>query len=323
MTNNRIVLNLLFLSLILVSQGIEAADYPNRPIRFIVPFTAGAGLDSIARLMSPRLSEGLGQRIVVDNRPSASGILGTQLAAQAPADGYTFAIGNVGTHAANAAFIKRLPYDPARDFIPVTQIARVSEIMLVHPSVPARTVKEFIALAKARPGEITFGSSGQGTTPHLAAVLFQTMTGTRLLHVSYRGIAPALVDLMAGQTNLVFSNIISGLPHVKSGKLRGLGVTSAKRSLVAPDLPTVMESVPGYEEYNWYGIFLPAGTPRRIVSTLNSEVVRVLRTPEINNRLTKSGAEVVGTTPEEFSRFIQKERDKYIKMVKASGMQVE
>jgi len=323
MVSHQTSLRAIIISVALVSVDIAAAEYPVRPVRFVVPFSAGAGLDSIARLISPQLSASLGQRFVVDNRPSASGILGTQIAAEAAPDGYTIVIGNVGTQAANAAFIKNLPYDPGRDFTPVTQIARVTEIMLVHPSVPAKSVKQFIELAKARPGEVTFGTSGRGTTPHLCAFLFQSMTGTRLLHVSYKGIAPALRDLMSGQTNLVFSNIISGFPYVKSGRLRGLAVTSEKRSPVAPELPTIGETVPGYKEYNWYGIFVPARTPKEIVDILNREVVRALHSKEVGDRLTRSGAEIVGSTAEEFSRFVSAEREKYIKLVRSSGTRIE
>jgi tripartite-type tricarboxylate transporter receptor subunit TctC len=298
----------------------RGADYPARPIRLVVPFAAGAGLDSIARLLAPKLSERLGQRIVIDNRPSASGIVGTEIAAQSPPDGYTIAIGNVGTHAANIALFKKLPYDPEKDFIALAQIARVPELMVVHPSVPARSVAEFIALAKVKPGQLTFGSTGQGTTPHLSAILLQSLAGISMVHVPYKGIGPVLVDLMAGQINVAFGNILSTMPHVTSGKLRALGVSSAARVPSAPSVPAIMETVPGYEDYNWYGIFAPVGTPQHIVRVLNAGIVHVLQQPEIRDRLVAGGAEVMAGTPQEFDAFVRKERKKYAKIIKESGI---
>lgn len=297
-----------------------AADYPDRPIRFIVPFSPGGGLDIVARLIAPKLSERLHQQVIVDNRPGASGTLGTTIAANATPNGYTFSIGNVGTHAADVSLYKKLSYDPVKDFTPITQIARVTELLVVNPSLPVHSVKELIALAKSKPGQLNFGSSGRGTTPHLAAILFNSMTQIDMVHIPYKGIAPALTALIGGQINMCFSNIISVLPHVNAGRLRALGVSSAKRSRVAPEIPTIAEAgVPGYEIYNWYGIFVPRGTPQDIVGLLNREIVAVLQSKEISDRLTSAGADIITSTPEEFGRFVREEVAKYARVVKAGG----
>jgi len=224
----------------------------------------------------------------------------------------------------NVSLFKKLPYDAVKDFAPVTLIGRVPEMLVVHPALPAANVRELIALAKAKPGELAFGSAGAGSPPHLAGELFQFLAKVKLVHVPYKGSAPALADLIGGQISMYFSNILSAVPFVKSGRLRGLGVTSEKRSVVAPEIPTIAESgLPGYEDYNWYGILAPKGTPRAILTQLHADIVQVVRGRDMEERLTKDGAEVIASTPDEFARFIREEIDRYARIVKASGLRAE
>jgi tripartite-type tricarboxylate transporter receptor subunit TctC len=313
-----------FIVLLLPLSGFAATadNYPNRPVRLIAPFSAGGGVDIVARLLAQKLTEKWGQQVVVDNRTGATGIIGTDLAAHAPADGYTLLVGNAATHAVNVNLFRKLPYDAVKDFAPVTLIGRVPEMLVVHPALPATTVKELIALAKTRP--LTFGSAGAGSPPHLAGELFQYLAKVKLVHVPYKGSAPALADLIGGQINMYFSNILSAVPYVKAGRLRGLGVTSQKRSVVAPEIPTVAESgLPGYEDYNWYGILAPKGTPKAVVTKLHADIVQVVKGQDMEERLTKDGAEVIASTPDEFARFIRTEIDRYARIVKASGLRTE
>lgn len=290
----------------------------------IAPFPAGGGVDIVARIIGQRLAEKWGQQVVVDNRTGASGIIGTEIAAGAAPDGHTLIMGNVATHAVNITLFKRLPYDPVRDFAPVTLVAVVPEMLALHPAVPANSVKELIALAKAKPGQLTFGSSGRGTPPHLAAELFKTLAGVDLVHVPYKGSAPALADLMGGQITMYFGNILSVVPLVKSGRLKALGVTSSRRSRVAPDVPAIAEAgLPAFEDYNWYGVLTRVNTSRPIIDKLNQAIVQILRTPDVAQRLEQQGADVIGNTPEEFAKFIRSEIDKYARVVKASGLRAE
>jgi tripartite-type tricarboxylate transporter receptor subunit TctC len=299
-------------------------DYPSRPVRLIAPFPAGGGVDIVARQLAQKLSEKWGQQVVVDNRSGATGIIGTELAARSNPDGYTVIMGNVATHAVNVSLYKKLPYHPIKDFAPITLVARVPEALVVHPSLPVTSVKDLVALASKKPGALTVGSAGYGSPPHLAAELFQLLAKVQFVHVPYKGSTPALIDLIGGQISLYFSNILSATPHVKSGKLRGLGVTSAKRSAVLPDLPTIAEAgVPKYEEYNWYGMLAPAGVPGPVLKKLHGDFVAVLRSPEVEQRLIADGAEVIGNTPQEFARFIRVEVDKYANVVKQRGLKGE
>ncbi len=299
-------------------------SYPIRPVRLIAPFSAGGGVDIVARLVAQRLSEKWGQQVVVDNRTGATGIIGTDLAAHATPDGYTLLMGNAATHAVNVSLFKKLPYDAVRDFVPITLVGRVPEMLVVHPALPAASVQELIALAKAKPGELTFGSAGSGSPPHLAGELFQSLAKIRLVHIPYKGSAPALTDLIAGQINMYFSNILSAVPYVKGGRLRGLGVTSAKRSVVAPDIPAIAEAgLPGYEDYNWYGVLAPKGTPKAIVDKLHTDIVQVVKSRDVEDRLTKDGAEVIANTPAEFAKFIRDEIQKYAQIIKQSGLRTE
>ena len=298
--------------------------YPSRPVRLIAPFPAGGGVDIVARQLAQKLAEKWGQQVVVDNRTGATGIIGTDIAARATPDGYTVIMGNVATHAVNVSLYQKLPYDPVKDFSPITLVARVPEVLVVHPSLLAATVKELIALAAKKPGSLTVGSAGYGSPPHLAAELFQLLGKVQFVHVPYKGSTPALTDLVGGQINLYFSNILSATPHVKSARLRALGVTSAKRSLVLPDVPTIAEAgVPKYEEYNWYGMLAPAGVPAPVLKKIHGDLVAVLHSPEVTQRLAADGAEVIGNTPQEFARFIRAEIDKYANVVKQRGLKAQ
>jgi len=317
---------ILVVVLLIFAVSVSAAEntYPSRPVRLIAPFSAGGGVDIVARLVAQRLSEKWGQQVVVDNRTGATGIIGTDLAAHATPDGYTLLMGNAATHAVNVSLFKKLPYDAIRDFVPITLVGRVPEMLVVHPALPASTVQELIALAKSKPGELTFGSAGSGSPPHLAGELFQSLAKIRLVHIPYKGSAPALTDLIAGQINMYFSNILSAVPYVKGGRLRGLGVTSAKRSVVAPDIPAIAEAgLPGYEDYNWYGVLAPKGTPKAIVDKLHTDIVHVVKSTDVEDRLTKDGAEVIANTPAEFAKFIREEIQKYAQIIKQSGLRTE
>jgi tripartite-type tricarboxylate transporter receptor subunit TctC len=315
---------LMFVGLLTAVSLPAAEQYPRRPVRLIAPFPAGGGVDIVARQIAQKLSESWGQQVVVDNRTGATGIIGTDLAAKATADGYTLIMGNVATHAVNVSLYKKLPYDPVKDFAPITLVARVPEILVVHPSLAATSVKELVALARAKPGQLTVGSAGRGSPPHLAAELFQWLAKVQFVHVPYKGSSPALADLIGGQINLYFSNILSATPHVKSGRLRALGVTGAKRSAVMPEVPTIAEAgVPRYEEYNWYGLLAPKGTPAAVLAKVHRDVVGVLRAPEVEERLIKDGAEVIGNTPQEFARFIRSEIDKYASVIKERGLRAD
>ena len=295
--------------------------YPSKPIRYIVPFPPGGGQDLVVRALAPRLTEALGQTVVVDNRAGAATMVGAELAAKAAPDGYTVFNGSNTTLAINPNLYAKVPYDPIRDFVAVVQIASLPNLLVVHPSLPVRTVKELAALALRRPGELNYGSSGTGTPAQLAGVMFGDAAHAKLVHIPYRGTGPALTALLSGETQIMFSSITSTLPFAKSGRLRAIAVTGARRSQAAPELPTVAEAAfPGFEATTWYGMFVPAGTPATIVAKLNSEVVKVLRVPEFRDWLVAEGADPVGGTPEELAAFVKAELVKYAKIVKDSGM---
>jgi len=307
-----------------LSVATVCAQYPTRPVRLIAPFPASGGVDIVARQIAQKLSERWGQQVVVDNRPGATGIIGTDLAAKSAPDGYTILLGNVATQAVNVSLYSHIPYDPVRDFAPITLIARVPEMLIVNPSMAVTSVKDLIALAKAKPKQLTFGSAGACIPPHLAGELFQSLANVQFVHVPYKGSAPALTDLIGGQINMYFANILSAMVHVKAGRLRALGVTSAKRSIVAPDVPTIAEAgLTGYEEYNWYGLLAPHGTPKPVVDTLYQNTIAVVRSADLQERLTRDGAEVIASKPEEFAKFIRSEISKYAKVIKTRGLRVE
>jgi len=298
-----------------------AQAYPSKPIRYIVPFPAGGGQDLVVRALAPRMSEALGQTVIVDNRPGAATMVGAELAAKSPPDGYTVFNGSNTTLAINPNLYSKVPYDPLKDFAAVTQIASLPNLLVVHPSLPVRTVKELAALARNRPGQLNYGSSGTGTPAQLAGVMFGDEAHAKLVHVPYRGSSQALTALISGETQMMFGSMTSTLPFVKSGRLRAIAVTGAKRSLAAPDVPTVAEAAfPGFEAVTWYGLFVPAGTPAAIVSKLNAEVVKILRAPDFRDWLVAQGADPVGSTPDELAAFVKTELVKYAKIVKDSGM---
>jgi tripartite-type tricarboxylate transporter receptor subunit TctC len=293
-------------------------------VRLVVPFTPGGSTDILARAVGQKLSESWGQPVVVDNRPGAGGIIGMETVAKAAPDGYTLVMGHIGTLAANPALYKTLPYDPVKDFAPVTLIARVPNVLVVGPAVPSRSVAELIALAKAKPGKLDYGSGGNGSAAHLATEYFKLKAGVDLQHIPYKGTAPALQDLLGGQIALMITGLPPVLPHVKAGKLRILGVASAQRLRQFPEIPTIAESgVPGFEATQWYGILAPAATPKEIVAKLNREFVKALRDPAVGEKLAGEGADPVGDTPGEFAAFIASEIDLWGKVIRATGAKAE
>ncbi len=298
-----------------------AQDYPTRPIRFVVPFPASGGGDIIIRALSQRLSERLGQAVVVDNRSGAGGNLGTEIVARAAADGYTLVMANVSPMAINTSIYTKLPYNPLTDFTPISLVASFPNILVVHPSLPATSVKELIAFARARPGQLTYASSGAGSTTHLSAAFFKSQAKLELTHVPYKGGGQVLIDLIAGHVSMYFSSVPGALPHVRAKRLRGLGVTSLTRSSAAPETPTLAESgFPGFEAATWIGAAAPAGLARPIVNRLNSEIVDIMRTPDMRERLVSQGAEPQTTTPEQFATYIKSEITKWAKIVRDTGI---
>jgi tripartite-type tricarboxylate transporter receptor subunit TctC len=309
---------------VLTASGALGADaYPSRPIRIVVPYPAGGPIDITVRVIGPRLSESLRQPVVIDNRGGAGGTIGADLVAKSAPDGYTL-LGCSTGNTINASLVPGLPYDFVRDFAPVTMVVIITSILVVNPAVPARSVQELIALAKAKPGQLSYASTGNGTPTHLAAELFKTMAGVNLLHVPYKGAAPAVVDLLGGQVQLSFISAPGVMPHVKSGRLRALAVTNAKRSQLLPDLPTIAEAgLPGYESEGWHGLCAPARTPPAIVDTLYRETAAALRIPEVASLLASGGAEPAGMPPAPFAALIRNEVSKWAKVVKATGMKID
>jgi tripartite-type tricarboxylate transporter receptor subunit TctC len=308
----------------MATMGLACAQqYPTRSIRLVVPSSPGGGTDISARIIAPKLSEYLGQQIVVDNRPGAGTMIGGEIVSRAAPDGYTLLMG-VSTLAINPAMYKKMPYDALRDFAPISQAVSLPNVVVSHPSVPAKNVKELIALARSRPGQLTFASAGVGTSPHLSMELFLVMAGLKMVHVPYKGSGPGAVDTVAGHVALMAPNMLTALPYIRSGRLRAFGVTSAKRSAGADDIPTIAEAgVPGYEAVQWYGVLAPAGTPRPIIDRLHVEVAKALQQREVREKLSTDGAEAVGNTPEQFGAYIKAETDKWAKVVKAAGIKPE
>jgi tripartite-type tricarboxylate transporter receptor subunit TctC len=300
------------------------APYPTKPIRLVVPFPAGGTTDIIARAVSQRLTETLGQAVVVDNRPGAGGNIGAELVAKSPPDGYTLLMGTVGTHAINPGLYAKMPYDHVRDFAPVILVAGVPNVLVVPAALPVNSVQELIAYAKANPGKLNFASSGAGTSIHLSGEMFKTITGVNIAHVPYKGSAPALQDLVGGQVQMMFDNLPSSLALIKGGKLKALAVTSAQRSAALPDVPTMIESgLAGFEASSWFGILAPAGTPKDVIAKLSGEVAKWLATPEAKEKMAAQGAIPAGLMPDEFTRHIATETVKWQKVVKDSGAKVD
>ncbi|HKA46056.1 MAG TPA: tripartite tricarboxylate transporter substrate binding protein [Burkholderiales bacterium] len=300
-----------------------AQGYPSRTIRVIDAYPPGGTTDVVARIISPRFAESTGQSWVIDSRPGAQGIIGTDLAAKAPADGYTLLM-FTASHTIHPSFYRNLPYDFVRAFAPVTLTSGTTNTLVVNPRVPAKNVKELVALARARPGQLNFASAGLGSTNHLATELLKSMTGISLTHIPYKGSAPAVIDVIGGQVDFIIAPMPVVLQHVKSGKLRALAVSTSRRAVAMPDVPTIAESgFPGYEATNSVGVLAPAGTPREIVTKLNGEIVRALNLPEVRDRLLSMGAEPVGNTPEQFGEYIRAEIAKWAKVIRETGMAVQ
>jgi tripartite-type tricarboxylate transporter receptor subunit TctC len=301
-----------------------AQNYPTKPIRLIAPFSTGGSTDLLARIMGQKLTEAWGQQVIVENRGGAGGTIGVELAARAAPDGYTLVMGHIGTFGANPTLYPKLPYDAIRDFAPVTLLAMVPNGMAVHPALPVRSVGDFIALARAKPGQLLYGSGGSGSAAHLAMVYFELLAKVKLTHIPYKGTGPAIYDLIAGHTSTMITGMAALMPHIKSEKLRLIAVGTAKRLAVVPDTPTINEAgVPGYEVTQWYGILAPAATPRDIVMKLNAELVKALHQPEVRERLAADGTVPVGDTPEEFATHIKTEIARWAPVVKASGARPE
>lgn len=313
----------LFLSLIFANQPAQADTYPNKPIRWIVPWPPGGGADVLARLLAAKVSEGLGQQIIIDNRGGAAGNIGAQVAAQAAPDGYTMVFAYSGTHSINPYLYKKMPFKES-DFAPVIFLTSVPQVLVVNQSVPVKSVNELISLAKSKPGTLTYASSGNGAINHLTGELFSSMAGIQLLHVPYKGGGPASVALMSGEVDMIFGEPATIVQQVKSGKLKAIAVTSAKRSLGMPDLPTIGESgVPGYEVTSWNGLLVPAKTPPEIIARLNAEFNKVLAMPDMRQRLIERGFEPVGGEPERFARHIQAELAKWGPVVRKTGISID
>ena len=305
--------------------GTAAAQetFPSKPITMIVPFSAGGTTDILARIVGQAMTVDLGQTIIIENKPGAGGNIGAQQASRAKPDGYTVFMGTVGTHAINQALYKKLPYDPAKDFTPLSRVATVPNLLVAHPSRPYKTVKEMIAFAKANPGEVTYGSPGSGASPHVSGALFQSLTGAEISHIPYKGSAPAISDLLGNQIAVMFDNMPSAIQHVRSGKLRAIAVTTAKRSPELPDVPTIAEAgVPGYEATSWFGLWAVAGTPAPVLDKLHASLSKVLKDPAVVKKINEQGGEITIDTPAQFDAFIKTEAAKWGKVVKESGAEV-
>jgi tripartite-type tricarboxylate transporter receptor subunit TctC len=320
----RIIIGCAGVAIAVFSSLAAAQAWPNRPIRYIVPFAAGGTTDILARVISEKLSVSLGQPVVVENKPGAGGGVGAAEVAKAPPDGYTIMGGTISTHAINATLYSNLPYDPVKDFVAITLIARVPNMLVINNDIPAKNVAELIALMKANPGKWNFASSGNGTSQHLSGELFKGMAGVQMQHIPYKGSPPALTDVMGGQVSMTFDNITTAWTLAKAGKLKALAVTTAKRSPVSPDVPTLAESgLPGYEIGSWQGVFGPAGMPPEIVKRLNTEIVKILNMPDVQKKLVELGAEPVANSSEEFGAFVKTEVVKWGDVVKKSGAKVD
>jgi len=311
-------------AIVLGAPALAADAYPSKPIHFVVPYPPGGPLDTVARLLGQKVAERVGQPVIVDNKAGAGGNIGADAVAKAAPDGYTILMGAVATHAINPTLYSKIPYDPVKDFTPVTLLGVTPNVLVVNSSMPATNVKEFIAYAKANPGKLNFGSGSTGSAGHLAGELFNTMAGVQMLHVPYKGAAPAMQDLLAGQVQVMFDNMASALPQVKSGKIRALAVTTPRRALAAPELPTISESgLPGFDVSTWFGVFLPANASRETVTRLHDEFVRALALPDVKDRLAALGVEPVGDQPAEFAAYIKSEAAKYAEVIRKSGARVD
>ena len=305
---------------LLAASVVQAQQYPTRPIRLIVPYPAGGPTDFTGRIVGQKLSQLVGQQVVVDNRPGAGTVIGTELVTRAAPDGYTLLFATGGGTFLTPIMLSKVPFDPVKDLMPVAMLVMSPQVLVAHPSVPANTVPELVALAKAKPGVLNFASVGTGTSPHLGGELLQSLAGIKLVHVPYKGTAPAMTDLIAGQVQLMFTSMPTVLAHVKSGKLKLLGTGGKKRSAVIPDTPTIADSVPGFELVTWYSVFAPAKTPQAIVTRLNAEIGKVLADPESRDKLAAQGLEPTTMTPDELGRYSKEELARWAKVIKAAGI---
>jgi tripartite-type tricarboxylate transporter receptor subunit TctC len=311
-------------ALLLVVSGAHAQTYPVKPLRFVVPFAPGGGADLVARTVGGKLTEALGQPVIIDNRTGAAGSIGADIAAKSPPDGHTLLLGSSGPLAINPSLYPKLPYDAARDFAPVSLATIMPFLLVVHPTLPVQNVKELVALARSRPDQLNYASPGAGSTTHLANELLKSMTGMKIVHVPYKGVAPAAVDLISGQVQMMSGDLSSLLPHVKSRRMRALAVTGAKRSHLLPQVPTIAESgIPGYEASGWFGVLVPAATPAPVVERLNAAIVKGLAAPDARERLNAFGGEAGGSTPEQFAAHIRNEAAKWGKLIKALGLKAD
>jgi len=310
----------------LLPAAAQAQAYPSKPVRFVVPYPPGGPLDAIARALADKMKDGLGQPVIIDNKPGAGGNIGADFVAKAPPDGYTIVLGAVATHAINPALYAKMPYDAVKDFQPITLVASVPNVLVLNPNTPAQSVKELIDYAKAHPGKLNFGSGSNGSAGHLAGEMFKQMTGTYMVHIPYAGANPAMLALLSGQTDLMFDNLANSLVQVKTGKLRALAVTTLKRSSFAPELPTLQEAdarLKGFDINTWFGVLAPAGIRADVLGRLHTELVHALAQPDVRERMARFGAEPGGNTPAEFAQFISSEIPKYARLVKASGARID
>ena len=306
-----------------LAQPAFAQPYPSKPIRVIIAQAPGSATDVVSRVISNKLAESLGQQLVIDARPGAGGTLGTELAARAPADGYTLFMANNSTHGSNPALYAKLSYDAVKDFAPIILVVATPYVLSVHPSLPAKSVKELIALAKARPGQINYASAGNGSTHHLSGELLKTMAGIDIVHIPYKGTTPAIAALIGGEVSIMFATVTGIQPQIKNGRARGLAVTTPKRSNMMPELPTMAETLPGFEMLSWFGLLAPAGTPPAIVNRMNAETTKVLANPDVRSLLAAQGFEVMSGTPEQFGDYIKVEIAKVTKLAKTTGIKAE
>lgn len=313
------------LLLLASSAALAQSGYPTGTVRIISPYPAGGPASIVAQAIGEKLRETLGQPVIVENKPGAGGNLGTDVVAKAAPDGHTLLLGTNGPLVINVSLYKSLPFDPLKDFVPITQVASIPLVLLVHPSVPAGSVQELIALAKAKPGQLGYASSGPGTGGHLSGALLASMANIDIQHIPYKGVAPATTDLLGGHVQMMFGGLLAALPHIQSGKAKALGVVTPKRAALAPDIPTIAESgLPGYEIVSWYGVLAPAGTPRPIISRLHADIIKILQMPDVRERLyAKGGLEHIGSSPEEFAATLRREIPEYARIVKISGAKAD
>ena len=323
MNAQRWMSSLLLATVFFAAGEVSAQAYPTKPIRLVAPSTPGDAPDVIARLVAERLSGVLGQQVVVENRPGAGGVVGSEIVAKAAPDGYTLIMGNAGSHGINAAVYSKLPYDILKDFAPVSQIAIAPNIFVVNPALPVHTMPEFIAYAKARPGQLSYASGGNGSSSHMSMELLKSMAGIDIVHVPYKGSTPALTDVISGQDAVMSVNMPPAVPHVKAGTLRALAVTTRTRAPSMPDLPTVAETLPGYETVAWFGVLAPAGTPKDVINRLSVEIAKIARSPDMRERLAGMGAEPVGGTPEEFGAVMARDIAKWTALSKSVGIKID